>query len=450
MTFRDRISNLPDNRVLLRTADRTVDRDAILGDKIPTHLAGIRVAICFSDVSTAVRSLAMLDGIADRILLLSSSWEPELLLKLARLGSCSILLCDDVTICPEHASIRVLDNLTAIDEIAEFGTHPPTETRWVLATSGTTNEPKLVSHSLASLTRTSKTDTRRGTGQCWGMVFDHSRFAGLQVLLQSMLSGAELLAPSADWALEEKIDFLVKHGCSHLSGTPTLWRKMMMVANASNMPLLQATLGGEIADDRVLKVIAQNFPNARVTHIYASTEAGVGFSVSDGREGFPKDFLNNAPTGVEIKEQDGRLFIRNSQVEQKYLNIGDQLSDADGWVDSGDLIELKGDRVYFVGRESGVINVGGDKVHPEVVEGILMSFDGVAAAHVYAKKNPITGAIVAADFILSDRNADPAKIRSDLRVHAEKNLKRYQVPALFKIVDKFETNAAGKILRTKA
>ncbi len=42
--------------------------------------------------------------------------------------------------------------------------------------------------------------------------------------------------------------------------------------------------------------------------------------------------------------------------------------DEDGFVDSGDIVELRGDRYYFVGRRGGIINVGGLKVHPEEVE----------------------------------------------------------------------------------
>jgi acyl-CoA synthetase (AMP-forming)/AMP-acid ligase II len=41
------------------------------------------------------------------------------------------------------------------------------------------------------------------------------------------------------------------------------------------------------------------------------------------------------------------------------------LTDADGFVDAGDIVELRGDRYYFVGRRGGILNIGGLKVHPE-------------------------------------------------------------------------------------
>ena len=67
-----------------------------------------------------------------------------------------------------------------------------------------------------------------------------------------------------------------------------------MTPKANHINLLQATLGGEIVDDRILSAITALFPKARIVHIYASTEAGVGFSVSDNRSGFPLNYLKNS------------------------------------------------------------------------------------------------------------------------------------------------------------
>ena len=47
------------------------------------------------------------------------------------------------------------------------------------------------------------------------------------------------------------------------------------------------------------------------------------------------------------------------------------LADEDGFVDTGDMLELRGDRYYFAGRREGIINVGGQKVHPEEVEAVI-------------------------------------------------------------------------------
>ena len=75
-------------------------------------------------------------------------------------------------------------------------------------------------------------------------------------------------------------------------------------------------------------------------HAYASTEAGVGFEVVDGREGFPADWLG-APRGeLEMKVEDGSLRIRSTRIANRYLgaSVAD-LAGTDGFVDTGDMIE---------------------------------------------------------------------------------------------------------------
>lgn len=204
------------------------------------------------------------------------------------------------------------------------------------------------------------------------------------------------------------------------------------------------TLGGEIADDAVLRALARAFPQARLSHIFASTEAGVGFSVTDGRAGFPEAYLSDPPQGIGLALRDDRLFIRNEKVGPSYLGGGAIAQD--GWVDTGDLVTRRDGRVLFLGRGSGVINVGGDKVVPEEVETVLLAHPDVHMARVYAKSNPIMGALVAAD-IQPEAGADAASLRAALKDWCAERLERHKVPAFLRIVDGFSTNAAGKIER---
>ena len=68
-------------------------------------------------------------------------------------------------------------------------------------------------------------------------------------------------------------------------------------------------------------------------------------------------------------------------------NSGRQ-SGIEGFVDTGDMLELRGDRYYFVGRRDGMINVGGMKVHPEEVEAVINRHPLVRMSLVRTKKNP--------------------------------------------------------------
>ena len=109
------------------------------------------------------------------------------------------------------------------------------------------------------------------------------------------------------------------------------------------------------------------FPQAAIGHAYASTEAGVAFAVNDGRAGFPAAFAETIRDGVEMKIVDGSLRIRSPGAASRYVGNGQALTDADGFVDTGDIVERRGERYYFAGRKGGIINIGGLKVHPEEI-----------------------------------------------------------------------------------
>ncbi|WP_214000072.1 AMP-binding protein [Arsukibacterium sp.] len=166
------------------------------------------------------------------------------------------------------------------------------DSRWYLATSGTTGTPKWIGHSLAQLTKT--VNTKASSSQlCWGLVYQPFRFAGLQVVLQSLLSGACLIDAS-DGDIEQRLDMLVQAGVTALSATPSLWRQFLFSSKVTALHLQQLTLGGEIVDQPLLNRLKQLFPQAQLRHIYASTEAGVAFAVSDGQAGFPRRYLTRA------------------------------------------------------------------------------------------------------------------------------------------------------------
>src|ERR1700689_3748426 len=103
-----------------------------------------------------------------------------------------------------------------------------------------------------------------------------------------------------------------------------------------------------------------------------------------------------------MKVEDGTLRIRSQRIAGGYLRGGAGLSGEDGYVDTGDLVELQGGRYYFRGRKGGVINVGGLKVYPEEVESVLNADPRVRMSLVRARRNPIMGAVVVAEVVLAD------------------------------------------------
>ncbi len=317
---------------------------------------GARIALQFNDDLLLARALVMLDGEASLLLILSREIAPHQVASFMGTAGAEALLSDGETIRNEELPFSLLSWTggqlpEAAFSSAEAAGNGKPGTSWVLTTSGTTGTPKLVAHTVSSLTRTAKRNSEQSNLFRWGMLYELARFAGLQVFFQAFLSGSALLIPPAEANFSERVEFLIKHGCTALSATPTLWRKLLMSADLAAMPIRQITLGGEVADQKLLDALSDKFGEARVTHIYASTEAGVGFAVNDRKAGFPASWLQDPPKGIRLRvDERGMLYLRPDKQEQTYLGEQDSLLGEDGFVESGDLTCHEGDRIFFRGR----------------------------------------------------------------------------------------------------
>jgi acyl-CoA synthetase (AMP-forming)/AMP-acid ligase II len=223
--------------------------------------------------------------------------------------------------------------------------------------------------------------------------------------------------------------------CSALSATPSMWRKLAMHPDFEHLRLEQVTLGGEIVDEAVLAVLARCFPAARITHIYASTEAGVGFAVHDRRAGFPAEYLTASPFGVRMRiGEDQHLWLAPPGADST-------------WLDSGDIVRVQGERVLFLGRANGSINVGGNKVMPEEVEAVIRELPYITFVEVRGRRSPLLGSLVeAAVQPVSGRNVDREMI-AEIIAHCRARLEAFKVPAFVVKLDAVELNASGKLSR---
>jgi acyl-coenzyme A synthetase/AMP-(fatty) acid ligase len=417
------------------------------------------VLIATKDQLHTALALVELDGIARSIVLCTPDLTSE---QLAHVASASkahaIVLETGAAIEPPPGPLRcwMTPRPVAKTVLGPIERQATRVTEWILLTSGTTGTPKLVSHTLESLSGTLPRQRATGSPVIWSTFYDIRRYGGLQIFLRSIMGGTDLVLSSAD----EPVDgFLARAGAAavtHISGTPSHWRRALMSGAAERINPRYVRLSGEIADQSVLDNLRAAYPAARIAHAFASTEAGVAFDVEDGLAGFPADYVDGARAGVEMMVGDGTLRIRSQRTATRYLGSGaDALSGADGFVDTGDLVELINGRYYFRGRRGGVINVGGLKVHPEEVESILNADPRVRMSLVRARRNPITGAVVVADVVLANgdlggTDGGAEQIKSDLLGACRQRLAAHKVPTTLRIVPALEMTAAGKLVRPNA
>ncbi len=272
---------------------------------------------------------------------------------------------------------------------------PPTTERdatpgriWLL-TSGTTGRPKQVAHTLTSLTTV-------GAGQpprTWLCPYAHGAYAWWQVVTLGVSHPDQdvvFVEPSelADWPAAA-----LDAGVTAASGTPTFWRQALYrdPDSVAALPLEQVTLGGEPVDQAILTRLAEMFPRARVSWIYASSEAGATIAVHDGRAGFPVAWLD--------REAEGRATV-SIEDDELVLSSPHRGEGIDARLRTGDRVEVQGDRVLITGRAgSDEINVGGAKASAGTVRSVLLDHPAVAWAAVKGRKAPIVGTIVTAELV---------------------------------------------------
>jgi acyl-coenzyme A synthetase/AMP-(fatty) acid ligase len=318
------------------------------------------------------------------------------------------------------------------------------KTEWVLFTSGTTAMPKMVIHELEGLCGAITPAIAKDI--VWGTFYDIRRYGGLQILLRAILGQTGLILSDPEESVADFLARLSLHGVTHLTGTPSHWRRALMSPANSLLDPHYIRLSGEIADQAVLDSLKARFPDAALGHAYASTEAGVGFEVTDGLEGFPASLIGG-PGAVQIKVADGSLHIRSPRTASTY--IGGEALLHGGWVDTGDMVQERGGRYYFTGRAGGIINVGGLKINPEEVEAVINRYPGVRMSRVFGRKNPITGAIVAAEVVLADAANDNATFKQAILQACRQKLPAFKVPSILRFVPALELTAGGKLVRHK-
>jgi acyl-CoA synthetase (AMP-forming)/AMP-acid ligase II len=423
-----------------------------LGGKLELLRGRCVVLATREQLPTAV-ALLELDGVARRLVLCTPDLGSEQLAAVCAIAEADVVLIDSDP-APEFSTPILTLRTTRLSR-ENLQRRCTETTEWILLTSGTTGVPKLVIHGFESLAGALPRAPTSVRPMVWSTFYDIRRYGGLQIYLRAVLSGSPLVLSSAGEATRDFLQRAGAAGVTHISGTPSHWRRALMSGDTALIAPEYVRLSGEVADQTVLDNLRAAFPNARIAHAFASTEAGVAFDVNDGLAGFPAGLVGNPGGAIQMKVQDGTLWIRSGRTATRYLGAAAAaLASTDGYVDTGDMVELVEGRYYFRGRKGGIINVGGLKVYPEEVESVLNADPRVRMSRVLGRRNPITGAIVVAEVVLADgQDTDAANahgLKDDLLNACRRTLAAHKVPALLRFVPALELNAAGKLVRPGA
>lgn len=418
------------------------------------ELRGRTVLLHVGSQLSAALALLELDGIASRIVICPPDLALSQLAAIIEKAGADIILCDQQAVLPEAPGVIPIE-FCGLKLRQASVPERDRESEWLLFTSGTTGIPKMAVHSLQSLAGAAHEQQAKKNAAQWSSFYDIRRYGGLQILLRALTGGGSMVLSDAKEALSDFLDRLGKTGVTHISGTPSHWRRALMSACGDKIAPHYVRLSGEIADQMILDNLQAAFPAAAISHAYASTEAGVGFDVRDGLAGFPASWIGRLENGVEMRIKNGSLHLRSSRCASFYAGDPERkIRDEEGFVDTGDIVVLQGERYVFAGRREGVINIGGLKVHPEEVEAVINLHPAVRMSRAKPKMSPITGAIVVADVVLQHASGAPKipfhTIRDEILRTCREVLPAHKVPAILHEVNALEITPAGKLVRHHA
>jgi acyl-coenzyme A synthetase/AMP-(fatty) acid ligase len=309
--------------------------------------------------------------------------------------------------------------------------------RLEIFTSGTTGLPKSIKHSFDSLTRGVKVDDRF-SADIWGFSYNPTHFAGLQVLFQGLINKNTFIY-LFDKVSAEIPDLLMQNNVSRLSCTPTFCRQFIPYIKQPLLTVKSITFGGEKLDVLITEKLKDQFPNAKIRNVYASTEVGSILVTDNEFFSIPSRLLDY----VKINSKNELLIHKSLMGETSEI-----LNSIKGeWYHSGDLVEVfDNNKFKFLSRKSTMVNIGGYKVNPHEVEDEIRTIAGVQEVVVTARKNSVLGNVLIAKVVTED-GQDKAILKPKILSYLQGRLQEWKIPRLIKFVERVEKTRTGKVNR---
>ncbi|MBC8232318.1 long-chain fatty acid--CoA ligase, partial [bacterium] len=255
----------------------------------------------------------------------------------------------------------------------------------VLFSSGSTGKHKAALHNFEKLLVKFKTP-RRQLRTLTFLLFDH--IGGINTLFYTLSNRGTII--SIDSRDPESVCRAIQeHRVQLLPVSPTFLNLLLLSEQYKNFDLSSLemiTYGTEEMPESTLRRMNELFPRIRMLQTYGLSELGILRSKSKDSNSL---WVKVGGEGFETKIVNGILWIKAESAMLGYLNAPSPF-DEEGWFNTGDAVEVDGDYIRILGRESEMINVGGEKVYPAEVENVLIQMDNIQDVTVYGENNPIT------------------------------------------------------------
>ena len=311
----------------------------------------------------------------------------------------------------------------------------------VLFSSGSTGKPKAILHGLPKLL-----EKFHKPRHCYRtinfLLFDH--IGGFNTLMYTLANLGTIVVP-ADRTVRKVCAVVAKHKVELLPTSPS-FLNLLLLAQAhrefdlSSLKLI--TYGTEMMPDRTLALANEAFPHTTFQQTYGLSELGILRSKSESNQSL---LVKVGGEDYETKVVDGTLRIRAKSSMLGYLNAPSPF-DAEGWFNTGDAVIQEGGYYRILGRQSEIINVGGQKVYPAEVEKVIAEMPDVVDVMVAGEKHLLMGQIVVAT-VQMENPISPVEMRKRIAEHCKGRLQPFMVPAKVKIATDSQVNYRFKKIR---
>jgi len=315
----------------------------------------------------------------------------------------------------------------------------------LLGTGGTTGRPRLVLHDLGALLASIPVRAGRPARIMPLMKFDH--IGGLDIAWRALASGQTLVAPPKEITPEAVAEKIAEAGVEVLPATPSFLNLLLLSGAARSHELRSlrtVPYGAEPMPAGLLTRLRAALPGVDFRERFGTSETGALPVRAEG-EGL---VLPEAFSGFAWKIVEGELWVLSPARALGYLT-GEAGGFAEGgWFCTGDLAERREDgAIRVLGRRSDLINVGGEKVLPSVVETVLMGHPLVADCRVFAAANAVLGQVVAAEIVWRGPERDAVAVKRALHAWATA-LPNCHLPAVVRLADAIYISGNLKKVRT--
>lgn len=239
-----------------------------------------------------------------------------------------------------------------------------------------------------------------------------------------------------------------------ISSVPTLWRMILMnpdVIGESGKKVKWIEIGSQYMSKMEKEQMKNLFPNAKIIQHYGLTEASRStFLDISSVSGAKLESVGKAYGDIEIDiNNEGRIKIRGPNTAMGFLKDNEiqTLLDKDSWLLTSDNGHIEDDYLYYDGRSDDIINFGGIKINPDLlqsaIENTLQIENNIAICKI---SDDLRGEGI---FIAVDINS-PLEL-ADVKNAAHKELDNIGIKAssslVISYVDEIPRTTTGKLQR---